>query len=275
MILKKKEIFIGGRNVFYWEKNESKKEAIVFLHGFPGSHRGLVDLARSFSDCRVVIPDLPGCGQSEPLAEAYDLKHYAEWLRSFLDALSLKKIIVVGHSFGSRIALVFSVHYPEYLDKMVFVTPVASIEGLIARAASVEYKIAEILPENLRRPWLANPLYQKIEHAIIFKSVKGKRKAELIRKDRLEYERIDPATTVGIFEEFYQGSLLKEAEKIAVKTLVIAADKDEIAPLPHVKTLAEHIPRSKLVVMKNSGHLVVLERPTKTAHIIRTWLEEK
>ncbi len=110
---------------------------------------------------------------------------------------------------------------------------------------------------------------------IIFKSANERRRAKLMEKERKEMLLVDIKTTIGIFEEFYDRSLIPEADKVHAKTLVIGCDKDEIAPLDQVKTLAKRIPHSKLVVMKNSGHLVVLERPLATATIARKWLEKE
>ena len=84
---------------------------------------------------------------------------------------------------------------------------------------------------------------------------------------------VDPATTIGVFEEFYKHSLIPQTDNIKTNTLVIASDKDEIAPLDEVSVLANHLVHSKIVVMKNSGHLVVLERPITTATHIKKWLK--
>ncbi|MEI6479078.1 MAG: alpha/beta hydrolase [bacterium] len=271
----KKATSIDGKKVLYWQKNNNKRKTIVFLHGFPGSHGGLVDLANGLSEYRLVIPDLPGCGRSEPLLNDPDLKNYAKWLHDFLDELSLDQIILIGHSFGSRLSLVFSELYPKKLENMILITPVVNVEGLIARSASIEYKLAEILPKNLQKMWLSNRIYQGLAHIITFKTSSPIRRNKLIAKDRMNYELIDPDTTIGIFEEFYRQSLIPEAKKIKTNTLVIAGDKDEIAPLVSVKELSNNIIHSEMFVMKNAGHLVVLESPLSTATIIRKWLKEQ
>ena len=184
----KHEIIINGRKVFYWQKNDSKRKTFVLLHGFPGSHRGLIGVANGLDEYCLIIPDLPGCGQSEPLKKSYHLKHYAGWLNDFLDNLSVDKVTVIGHSFGARLALVFSEHYSKRVEKMVLITPVVNVEGLIARVASMEYKIAEILPKRLQKMWLSNRLYQGIAHLIIYKSASEKRRNELIKMDSLVYK---------------------------------------------------------------------------------------
>ena len=243
------------------------------LHGFPGNHRGLTDLFKGSKKYRFIIPDLPGCGQSESLKNIYNLKHYAKWLNDFLDDMSLGQVTVIGHSFGARIAIIFSEHYHKRIENMVLITPVVNVEGLIARAASIEYKIAEVLPKGLQKIWLSNRIYQGLAHMIIYKSTKANRREQLIKMDQSVYRLIDPATTISVFEEFYKHRLISSAKKIKTNTLIIAGDKDEIAPLDQVSELIKYLTHSDMVVMKNSGHLLVLERPVATTNIIQRWLE--
>ena len=119
MKFKKKKIVINGAEVFYLEKSHARGIPMIFLHGFPGRHKGLVGVAKNFPDRRIVIPDLPACGASEPLPVAHSLKNYAVWLNDFLAALSIKRAIVVGHSFGARVALRFAVDHPRKIERLV------------------------------------------------------------------------------------------------------------------------------------------------------------
>ena len=270
-----KILTIDGRKISYWEKNTNKKPALILLHGFPGNHKGLMDMAHGLDDYNLIIPDLPGCGKSEPFLKNFDLSHYAEWLNKFLNALSIDRTILIGHSFGSRLALVFSKKYPNRVKMMILITPVVKVEGLIAQAASLEYKIAEILPKRLQRMWLANDIYQGLSHMIVFKSVSIKRRKELTKNGKAEMYCIDPTTTIGLFEELYRHSLIPpKTNNLHTKTLIIAGDLDEIAPLNTVRLLANRLINSKIVIMKNAGHLLVMERPLTTSTIIKNWLNQ-
>lgn len=84
MKFKKNIAAIGKRKFFYWENNATGKEVIVLLHGFPGNHIGLVGLASKLPDsCRIIILDLPACGQSDELEGIHSLKNYSAWLDLF------------------------------------------------------------------------------------------------------------------------------------------------------------------------------------------------
>jgi len=264
---------VNGRKSLYWEKGPIMAETILFLHGFPGNHMGLEDLANAFQEkYRIIIPDLPACGESEPFIQTHTLKSYADWLKMFLEHLGLQQIIIVGHSFGTRVALVFAAEYPDKVKKMALITPMLRVDGLIARVASLKFSIAKVLPRRMRSQWLSNKLYQHAFKVIIFKSASPKRRKEIVEMDRKEMMHIDPKYTLEIFDEFYQSNLTPTGEKVKAPCLVIAADKDEIATLQAVGELVACLENVTFEIMKDSGHLVPLERPVETANVIKKWL---
>ncbi len=272
MIFEKKQINVNGRKVFYWEKNPKQKETIVLLHGYPGSHGGLLGLANGLGNYRLIIPDLPACGLSEPLVGKHNLKNYSNWLDLFFNSLKIKRPIILGHSFGARLAMVFSVDNPERIKKIVLVTPVSKVEGLISQAVSMEYEIAKILPKNYKKAWLFNGIYRGVGNMILFKSVTAKRKQQLIAKSNKDIDCLDPEINIELFDEFYKFSLIPLAKKIKIESLIIAGELDEIAPLNSVRELAKQLVDSEFVVMKGAGHVVVVEKPLTVAGIIRKWL---
>ena len=272
MIFKKNTITIEGRKFFYWEKNHSHKQAIVVLHGFPGNHRVVMDMAKRLGNARIIIPDLPACGESESLKNEHILKNYTEWLEGFLNSISVESAIVIGYSFGSRIAITFSALHPEKVQKLVLITPVVKPDSIIANLASLEYEIAEKLPVYMQKTWLSNKIYHGASNFIIFKSASKKRRQYLISNDAKEIKRLDPKANLELFDEFFRFDHISKGSKITIKTLVIAGDKDEIATVGSVEKLCERFPNYELKVIKNSGHIVVAERPKRVARIISDFL---
>ena len=146
MRFQKNSISIHGKKTSYWEKHHTQKPTIVFLHGFPGSHRGLVTVADSIPDHRLLIPDLPACGASESLGTEYALKPYAAWLNDFLTSLAIERAVIIGHSFGARVALRFGLDHPEKVEKLVLIAPVTKVDSLIGGLSALYYKVALALP---------------------------------------------------------------------------------------------------------------------------------
>jgi len=268
----KHHFLINGKETFYWKKNSNLKKVVVLLHGFPGNHRVVTDMAEGLKDYRIIIPDLPACGESEPLEQKHILKNYSEWLNLFLKNLKIDSLSLIGYSFGSRVAVTFASERPETINKLVLITPVVKADSFIARLASLEYEIAEELPAFIQKTWLSNKVYHGISNMIIFKSASKKRRQYLIDNDAKEIKHLSTRANLDLFEEFFSSKPISEGKPIFIPTLVIAGDKDEIATVNSVKELCLRFKNSELIVVKNSGHIVVAERPKKIAGLIGKWL---
>jgi pimeloyl-ACP methyl ester carboxylesterase len=273
MRFKRTIITVQGRTVSYWEKYRARGSVVIFLHGFPGSHRGLLELADTFSDCRLIVPDLPGCGASAALPTNHSLKNYTEWLNDFLTELAVKDIIIVGHSFGARVAMQYSIDHPAKIKKLVLITPVMKVDSFVGRLAAFNYKLGGMLPSSLQEAWGNNRVYRGIGHAIIYKSASRARRKQLIDIDTEDAKHIEGSVIVQMFDDFYKHPSIGGHKKINTKTLLIASDKDEVATLDSVEKLYQRFTNAEIKVMKDSGHLVILERPVAVGTIIRKWIK--
>src|SRR5665811_1543877 len=77
------------RTVYYTYSDKSKLPVIVMIHGFRGTHHGLELIAKQLDGYRVIVPDLPGFGESKPLENEHSLKNYVTWLGKFINNLNL------------------------------------------------------------------------------------------------------------------------------------------------------------------------------------------
>ncbi|MBX4201066.1 alpha/beta hydrolase [Candidatus Parcubacteria bacterium] len=266
-------VVINGKKVFYWEQNPDKSETIIILHGFPGSHAGLADLAKTFGEYRVIVPDLPGCGQSEPLEQRHTLEHYSTWIADLMEYISLDQAVVIGYSFGSRVTLFFGAHYPKKAKSIILMNPVLKVDGLIAYCLALHCNIAKLLPEYLRHKWLYNGIYHRVSHAIVFKSPDMERRRQILKQGSLEAKEIDHRVAMEIFDEFYHSDLIKIGQHVVIKSLVIAGSSDKIVSPYSIKKLAENLPGASVRMVEDSGHLFPLEDPAAVSDIIKSWLE--
>ena len=233
----KKTLIIKGGETCYWEQGGDQAPAIVLLHGFSGTHEGMVDMAGNIKGHRLIIPDLPGCGASQPLEGKHTLENYSLWLDAFLQVLGIEEVVVVGYSFGARLGLVFGAKRPDTVKKLVLITPAVRAETFIAKLSLLAFTITEILPLHLQKKWLFNRLFKGVSNKIIFKSSGKKRRQKLIAMDAKAVKHLDIRANVEMFDEFYRSTSLVQGEKINVKTLIIAGDKDEVATVKQVTEL--------------------------------------
>jgi pimeloyl-ACP methyl ester carboxylesterase len=87
---------------------------LVLLHGFADDKTVWLAVAKELTPhFHVVIPDLPGWGESSrDMAANYDIDHQAARLQDFMQALGLKRVLLVGHSMGGAIAGVYAAENP-------------------------------------------------------------------------------------------------------------------------------------------------------------------
>src|SRR5436309_3505118 len=104
------EVRQGGLRVFVGGEGRP----VLLLHGLGGAARNWERIARELTARhRVVAPDLPGHGGSEPLAGGAGLEAFVECLDALLSGLRAAPALVAGHSFGAQLGLALAARRPE------------------------------------------------------------------------------------------------------------------------------------------------------------------
>jgi pimeloyl-ACP methyl ester carboxylesterase len=126
---------------------------LVLVHGLGGTIENWLALAPPLAaDHRVLVPDLPGHGDSEPLPEARDLDAIAEAVLAVFDAEKLRGAVWVGHSLGGAVALRAAVLRPDAVRGLVLAA--AAGIGSTSRAAHVTLTIFGLVrPGRLIAPY--------------------------------------------------------------------------------------------------------------------------
>jgi pimeloyl-ACP methyl ester carboxylesterase len=268
-----KMVMIDGRKVFYFERGDKTQPALVLLHGYPGNYEGLLDVAHTLGNhWRIIIPNFPSCGGSEALAGKHNLEKFGQWLYDFLQHLSVENPVIIGHSFGSRVALTFAVKNPQKIRGLVLITPVLKADSVLVYVVLLKYKIAKLLPLRAQKAFLSSKFYEYMACKIVLKSKNPARQRKIIDRGFKELQHVNPDAQIDLFEEFYQSDLTVLGKKIMVPLLVIAGQKDEVATLRSMRALMATTKNAVLKIMKNSGHLVPFEKPVAIANSINEWL---
>ena len=94
---------------------------LLFLHGWGGDERSLESIARLFYgrySCYLLC--LPGFGEF-PLEKSYDISDYLRDIDAFIEERNLRNIVLIGHSFGGKLAIMMKKIHPEY--KVISIAP--------------------------------------------------------------------------------------------------------------------------------------------------------
>ena len=103
-----------GAEGFY--RSEGKGKVVMLVHGFMEEGSMWKGLGRRLSTkYKVIMPDLPGFGQSALIAEPLSMELYAEFLRAICKKEEVSSFILLGHSMGGYVTLAFAQKYPKLL----------------------------------------------------------------------------------------------------------------------------------------------------------------
>jgi pimeloyl-ACP methyl ester carboxylesterase len=271
---------IFGSEVNYWIYNPTKHRTIVMVHGFRGTHHGLHDIIAQLPDYQIIIPDIPGFGESTPMSERrHDIDGYGDFFAKFIEKLDLKeKPALLGHSFGSIVAARVAAHRPELFTKLILVNAIASpaLKGprtIFSHGAKFYYRIGAALPESVGRAFLSNPLMVRATSELLTKT-KNKALKKDIHRHHLEHFSSfqDRKALLEAFNASVGHTALDYAADITAPTLLIAGDADDIAPLKGQYELEAKLPDARLVVLPNIGHLIHREGPKEAAEAIDRFL---
>jgi pimeloyl-ACP methyl ester carboxylesterase len=250
------------------------------IHGYRGNHRGLQAIAGGLSKYRVIIPDLPGFGESQPLKTTHSIQAYSDWLHKFLGTLQLTdKAHLIGHSFGSLVVGFYATqHSPRSVS---LVNPVSSpaLEGqraALTNLTKLYYSLASALPKALGR-WLLRSKLAVMVMSVVMAKTREKSLRRWIHNQHLS--NFSDFASVEVATEGYEASistdLSKLASMIAAPVLVVAATLDDITDIESQRRVSKLYPDSTYREIQGVGHLVHYEAPDQAASFITEFLDSQ
>lgn len=273
------DLALLGSDTRYWEYGDPAAErAIVVVHGYRGDHHGLELVVRLLPEFRILAPDLPGFGDSTPMAgTAHTVAGYGAWLDAFLRAVGLRgEAVLLGHSFGS-ILVAHAVAAGLPTPAVILVNPIASDPSRVGGIGATRffYGVARRLPERAARAWLSNPLIVRGMSVKLAKTRdRGLRRWIHAQHDSYFSRFGSRASIVEGFDASLSTNVAVVATRVDPPVLLIAGERDEIAPLAGQFAMLDEFPDARLVVIPDVGHLIHYETPTAAAHAIRSFLGE-
>lgn len=237
------KINIKNLDINYIQYGEGKD--IILLHGWGQNIEMMKPLGDNFSDkYRITILDLPGFGESDEPKNTWTIDDYELMLEDFIKELKIKKPIVIGHSFGGRLAIRYSARNP--IEKLVLF-------------GSPCIRIQEALPLNVR----------------ILKSLKklpGMNKIGEYMKQYIgsrDYKAASPVMRQTLVEVVNE-DLSKYAKEIEEPTLLIWGQNDTEAPVAEAKELEKIMIDAALIILPGT-HYAYLENLAQVVNILNNF----
>jgi pimeloyl-ACP methyl ester carboxylesterase len=269
---------IDGTRVNLCEMGEGPP--LVFVHGHSGNWTNWLENIPHFARSRrVIAPDLPGFGFSEMPRERISIENYARFLGRLLDELGVESAPVVGNSMGGFVGAELAVKEP------------ARVEGLVlVSAAGLSTKYMGFSEELLRRRWFR--AFARATNA--YASIPEARLETLVRRPRLRRAVLSRVARhplpAPLAREFLRGSgrpaapfatdalvdydFRDHVKQIRCPTLLVWGDSDQVVPVESAELYAEAIPHAKKVILQDTGHVPMAERPEEFNRLLEEFLAE-
>jgi 3-oxoadipate enol-lactonase len=240
---------------------------VVLIHGLGGTSASIWkhlpgELEREFE---VVTFDLRGTGASERAPGPYSMDDFVADLRGLVEELGLERPALVGHSFGGSIALAYAARYADEVAAVVSAGgPVVLSEqgqqGMRDRAETVEAQGMEVVAETVATNGMA-PSFREA-HPEEFRAYAGVLAAN------------DPATYAATCRVLAEMDLRGELPKIAAPVLLIAGDRDGVAPPAAQEETAAALRHAERIEVPECGHILPWEKPEALRDAVLPFLQE-
>lgn len=284
----RREVSIGGASCTYWEYSapvelpDRSNRPVVLIHGFRGDHHGLELIAAAVKSSRIIVPDLPGFGLSSRLLDEdgfvpHTLDNLGLWLKDFCAAVAEEPFVLVGHSFGTLVVANSLSQGCNPVD-VVLINPISSPalsgpRGVLSQLALLYYRAAGALPSRLGHALLSNKIIVRVMSEIMAKTKDMHLRAWIhVQHDSHFSTFADRESLIESFRASISHTVHEYVSALPPRTTIIAADRDDITPLPAQLSLAHRVPESKLVIVPDVGHLVHYEAAEVVAEAINATL---
>ena len=239
-------------------------DPVLFLHGLGGSRTSwepqLNGLGGAF---RCIAWDMPGYGASAPV-EPLTLTAIADAVIRLLDAARVRRVHLVGESFGGMHALHTALRHPDRVGRLVLAntSPAFGLDGTDPaewRATRLGPLDAGLTPADMAEDILTAIAGPGLSRDALAMRVAG-------------FARIPEAALRAAVECLPSHDVRDELGDIASPALVIAGELDAETPVAYSRILADGLQKAELVVLDGIGHLAASEAPQTFNRIVRDFL---
>jgi pimeloyl-ACP methyl ester carboxylesterase len=271
-----KQVQVDGTPVNYVDVGEGELEPIVFVHGLGGQWQNwLENIPRAAQERRVIALDLPGFGLTPMPRDKITIPGYGRCVDALCDRLSLGRVDMVGNSMGGYVAAEVAIQFPERIDQLI----------LVSAAGITSANIAQRPILTMGRVATAMVAYGAARHRQIASRPKSRHLALALvarypsrLKADLAYEGFFKGAGKPGFDDALRASLEYDFRdrlpEIRQPTLIAWGEKDSIIPVSDAHEFERLIPDSRKLVMRDTGHIPMAERPRTFNDVMMDFLAE-
>ena len=227
------------------------KPTLLFIHGAGGNHKVWEYQLKVFKDAIAIelAGHDVGIGKST-------IDEYVEEVRRFCDEKGLRNIVMIGHSMGGAIAQKFALDHPEHLRAIVLVCTGAKL------------RVTPIIFDAIKKN------YAQAVEFITELAFSDKAASETKKKAAEEMMKIRPDVTFGDFEACDTFNIMNRLREMKIPALIVCGLEDHVTPVKYSQYLRDNISDSRLEMLADAGHMVMVERPEEFNEKLKKFIKE-
>lgn len=261
------KVLIKGKNIYY--EIYGSGEPLVILNGImmsTSSWSAFIDVLSCNN--KLVLVDFVDQGQSDKADEQYSQDFHVEILKDLFEKLNLKKIHLLGISYGGEVAQRFAIKYSEKILSLILSNTTSYTNEFL---------------KDIGKGWIhAAKTY---DGSIFFKTTMPYVYSPEFYEKNIDWlKEREKLFSISLQPDWYEGfirlvisaddlDITKELHKINVPTLIIGAENDITTPVRYQEDIQKNIKDSKLIVIKGSGHGSMYEKPYEFVSAVCGFIE--
>ncbi|MEY1661839.1 alpha/beta fold hydrolase [Isoalcanivorax beigongshangi] len=263
--LQRKHLWQDQHRITYLEGGQRQGEPLLLLHGFGANKENWLFLAALLgSQYRLIIPDLPGFGESHFIATSdYRLATQADRVARLMAQLELPAAHLVGNSMGGAIAGIVAARYPQQVASLTLMNA-AGLAG--ANPSRFEAALRDgrnpLIPRNL------------LDVIALFR-ITTHRNRQALTSVLSPVLAPDMTHRYPVNHRIFRDMLAVDEDPLALfssincPTLIMWGDQDQVLDVSAADSFKQLIPHAQMKIFKEVGHLPMLEVPLPTARALK------
>ncbi len=235
-------------------------DPVVLIHGLGDGHEVWNHQIQALAEggFEAFAMDLRGHGDSGKTDAKHTMERFTQDINAFMDALGLHKAHIVGLSMGGFIAQILAVDFPKRVRSLILIGTACELN--VRFIDKLQIRLAAVLPyKPLVKQYAKRPFWRQ--------------EKEWIEEFTARTLKCGKKDFIGSAKAIFPFRCCDRLGEIAVPTLVMVGEHDEIQPVPYSEQIQSLIKESTLRIIKDSGHCVSVEQPESTNEELLSFLK--
>ncbi len=226
------------------------------IHGAGGNYLYWPPQVRRLQGYNIYALDLPGHGKSSGPGEQ-TIRTYHQRVIEWMQAVSVFRPVVIGHSMGGAIALSIGIHEPDRVRAL----------GLISTGARLRVDPETL--ENIAQEATYSAALNQITRSWFAPGTD----AQLLEEAAERLTEVRPSVLQGDYAACDGFDVMGQIDSIQLPSLILCGSEDVLTPPRYSRFLAGKMPNARLSIVPDSGHMVILERPETVAAELKAFVD--